>query len=379
MMDFSCCFRLQWFFICFLLLATSSPCLAETEAATSPPSLSGGSEETAPATDAASRSFQKLEKQMELLESEVKRLKDEADARRQLESTEEEKNAQEEEILSAAGREYTLMRPGRVGVEYNLSYAYYSYDTLVDAQTIEHKSNHNLNNSVFIEYPLKENITLNFDLPFVYKYDNRSSDGSSRQVSDLGDPVFGCQYQPMKTGGIWPTTIFSGRLTVPMGRSPYEIDPLAEMSTGGGLYTLSLGANVSKTIDPIIAYGGLTYTYRFEEDGLRYHARGKADPRYIETVEAGDQFGFSMGFGYALSYLMNLNVSYQYSLRMKTRYTWNDGSANESATSASSVLSIGTGWRISTKRSINLNFGFGLTNDDPDVTLSVRVPFTFKL
>jgi hypothetical protein len=320
-----------------------------------------------------------LEERLQELEASLKRMQEENEARRTLQSTAEEKAAQEEEILSAAGRDYTLMRPGRMGFEYNFRYSYYSYDQLVEAGKIEHKSNHNIENSMVVEYPLKPNLTLSADFPFVFKSDNKSSDGSSRQVSDIGDFVLGFQYQPLKSGGKMPTTILSLRASLPVGRSPYDIDPDKEMATSSGTYSLTAGANFSKVFDPIIAYGGLSYSYYLPES-TRYHAKGVSSPEYVSEVNRGEQFGFSAGFGYALSYRLNINLSYQYSLSMRSKYTWTTDETPEkwetqSPTSASSVFSIGTGWRISSKRTMNVRLGIGLTNNDPDFTLAIRLPF----
>ena len=318
-----------------------------------------------------------MQEQLEKLQDELGRLKEESEARKQLELTEEEERAEQEDILDAAGRNYTLMKPGKLGLEYNFNYTYYSYDSVTQVGVVEHKANHNLENSIFLEYPLWENLTLNTEIPFVYKFN--SSSGDSNRTSDIGDLSLGAQYQPFKAGGNMPTTILSARFTVPVGRSPYDIDPSTETATSSGLYALNLGANVSKVLDPLVAYGGASFTYRMKESGLRYHAAGKANTNYITDVDPGALVGFNMGFGYALSYMVNLNVSWQYTFRMKTEYTWVAGNTVESNTSSSSMLNIGTGWRLSPKRNVNIRVGLGLTNDDPDFTLSVRVPFEFDL
>lgn len=329
--------------------------------------------------DAGADATRLLEERLKEMETSLRRLQDESDARKVLQSTEEEKSAQEEEILSAAGRDYTLMRPGRMGFEYNFRYTYYSYDQLVAAAEIEHKSNHTLENSFVFEIPIKENLTLSTDIPFTYKSDNQSSDGSSRQVSDIGDFGVGIQYQPVKSGGKVPTTILSLRASLPVGRSPYEIDPDKEIAVSSGTYSLTSGVNFSKVFDPIITFGGFSYTYSLPES-VRYHAKGSSDPSYVSEVARGDQFGFSAGFGYALSYRLNINLSYQYSMSMRSKYTWTTDETpekweTESPTSASSVFNLGTGWRIGNKRTMNIRLGVGLTNNDPDFTLAIRLPF----
>jgi len=41
------------------------------------------------------------------------------------------------------------------------------------------------------------------------------------------------------------------------------------------------------------------------------------------------------------------------------------------------TLLLGYSYRLSDQRTLNVSLGAGLTRDTPDVTLTVRVPFTF--
>ena len=322
-----------------------------------------------------SSDLKRLNEQLNLLQKEVKALREEAEIRRQLQMTADEKAEEEEELLSAAGREYTLLKQGTLGLEYSFSYSYYSLDSLSQAASVAKYSNHNTIHSLFIEYALKDNLTLNMDIPFAFKhYDD---DGESKWVNDLGDVRFGLQYQPIKTGADLPSIIFTSSLSCPTGRSPYEIEPLTSLATGDGTYSLSAGLSASKTIDPIIAFGNIGYTYIFTESGLTYHPLSGGT---INKVDPGDYINASVGFAYALSYKVSLNISYQYTYGMETTYYY-DGNQpkGESSASVSSLLSIGLGWRISQKRTVITTISSGYTNDDPDFMISVRLPFEFNL
>ncbi len=314
-----------------------------------------------------------LERRIRNIEKELKELREEREARKKLQVTREEKEKKEKEILSAAGRQYTLLKKGTLGVEYNFTYAYYSYDVIREASHIEHHANHNLTNALYIEYALMDNLTFNSNLPFVYKYD-RSGTSESKDVNDLGDVSLGVQWQPFKSGGALPAAILQATVTLPSGRSPYEIDPESELSTGSGYYTASAGVTFSRTVDPIVAFGSLSYDHNFDINSLDQKRSGG---RVLTEVDPGDRINGSIGIGYALSYKVSLNLSYQYSYNFATTYHWKATQDTKRAAYSSSIFSIGTGWRITPTRSIYIKVGIGLTNDDPDFLFSIRVPFRF--
>lgn len=315
-----------------------------------------------------------LQGELETLQQEMKQLREQQEARRKLEITEDEKSAKEKEILQAAGREYTTMKKNTLGLEYNFNYQYYSYDVINQATEIEQHANHNLTNSIFTEYALMDNLTLNLNVPFSYKWDNTGT-SESKEVTDLGDVSVGFQYQPLRTGSSFPTTIVFGSFAFPMGRSPYEIDIDEDLATGNGYYSASAGLSLSKTIDPIIAFGNIGYTYNFSETGLSQPRNGLT----LTEVDPGDSINGTIGMGFSLSYNVSMNFSYQYTYRFSTSYSWQEIPETESGTRTSSMLYIGTGWRFSPKHSLNMKVGIGLTDEDPDFVVSFRIPFEFDL
>jgi ketosteroid isomerase-like protein len=338
------------------------PSLGPSQA--SGPSLKGRTQEV-PGT---------LAREVQDLKVQVDKLQKEAEARRKLQITDEEKKKKEEQILEAAGREYTLLPAGTLGFEYSLGYSYYSFDAIAEAFEVEHNANHNLTNTLITEYAYKDNLTLNVNVPFVYKYNKVGTD-DEKDVTDLGDVSLGVKYQPFKSGGDWPVPILNTSLTLPTSRGVYEINPETELSTGDGLYKASLGMSFSKPIDPVNAFASLNYTYAFEESGID-QKRGAA---VLEEVEPGDTIGGTLGLGYALSYKVSLSLSWSYSYGFESKYHWRGGRTTSSGTSVSSSLNLSTGWRLSPKQSIILGVGVGLTDDNSDFSFSFRWPFEYDL
>lgn len=324
-----------------------------------------------------------LTEQIRRLEEKLTRMEEENDIRRRLETTEEERSSDDEAILSTAGRDYSLMKPGRLGFEYSVRYAGSTADSITTSNTstvsVEHNAYHTLTNAVLIEYPIKENLTVNSNIPVVYRYNSQTS-AIAKDVSDLGDVSFGVQFQPVKTGGGRPSYIVSGSLTCPTGRSPYKIDAEREISTGNGVYSLGLGLNMSKAIDPLVAFGGINVEHGFETTHTNSKRGGQGEAGiYLAGIKPGQILSISMGIGYSLSYKSTLTLSYQYSYQSRTAYDWVGAEDRKSEGTMSSVFSVGTGWTLSPKRSVNIRLGIGLTNNDSDFSLQVRIPFTYEL
>lgn len=317
-----------------------------------------------------------LSSQMKELQDEINRLREEADVRNKLEATLEEKTEEEKEILTAAGQDYALSRQGFLEITYGFDYSYNSTDILESTEqlSVDHSSNHKLTNSVYLKYALKNNLTLSTTIPFIYKSDQRST-SSERNVTDLGDLSFGFLWQPTKSDGKSPTIMYNASVVIPTGTSPYKIDINEALSTGSGFYSLSIGSSMSKSLDPVFAYGSVSISYPLDASGLSQIR----DNDVLTKVSPGKSLSLNLGMAYALSYTVSLNTSINYTYSTKYEYDWNDGTSSTSGSSTAAVLNVGTGWRISPKRTVSTSLGIGLTNSSSDFTFSFSIPFDFKL
>jgi len=319
-------------------------------------------------------SSQNLEQEVRELREEVQKIRNENEARKKLEVPEEEKGKTIEDILSAVGRQYSLLKKGTIGLDYTFNYSYYSGDAVNEASAVERRYNHNFTNTITTEYALFNNLTLSANFPFCYKY-NRVGTSSSQEATDFGDISMGFTMEPILwSSGNMPTTTLSLGVSLPTGSSPYKIDPNHSLATGSGYYSINGGLSLSKVIDPLVAFGTLSYNYGLPVEDLSQHW----DKTHTLTrMEPGSSIGAAFGFGYALSYQASLNMSVQLSYSFDNKYTLNDTATVENGTSLSSSFNVGTGWRISPSRSIYVSVGIGLTVNDPDVSLSLKLPFEF--
>lgn len=207
--------------------------------------------------------------------------------------------------------------------------------------------------------------------------------------SHLGDVEVTGRYQLTDGGGKLPYLIGSLRFKSRTGRDPFEVttdcvtrcvanttgtgQPL-DLPTGSGFYTLQPGITWLYPSDPAVFFGSFTYAYNFKRKDVSRTVLG-GEREFLGDVRLGNTFGFNVGMGLALndrsSFSMGVDVSTIGRTKINGRVL--EGSAR--TTLASLVLGYSHVW--DKYRTVNLSVAAGLTRDTPDLTLTLRVPFTF--
>jgi hypothetical protein len=319
-------------------------------------------------------------------------------ARDALAKTDDDSDSQKalEEVFEAAENNYTLLKKGGTSLNYGFSYSYFGDQSLdldvqnsqVRALSVRQSSNHTFTNSFTFDYGLMNNVTLSATLPLVAKFDT-TEDLTSYAMGDMG---LSMRWQP------WPAvpgqlnkTLFANFSTA-TGESPYDIIIGEELSTGSGGYSFGFGGSVSKVLDPVVLFGSLSYTHNFIIEELKQVRSG----RILEAVEPGDSISLSGGFAYSLSYDVSMTTSIQASysdssvfdfqdtVTRNTITSEQDGSETvfltvndnkvETGQSFSGVMNMALGIRVSPTTIVNVNTGFGLTEDSPDMVLGFSMP-----
>ncbi len=314
-----------------------------------------------------------LQNKINELENAIQKIQDESEIREQLMITEEEQKAEEEDILEAAGREYTLTQEGIIKLSYSLGYSYSAYDAIRDASRVEDVADHTITNALSVSYGLKDNLTVGTSVPFIYKY-HKVGTIESLDTTDFGDLSLNWQLQPLKSGSDLPSFIVNGSLRVPVGRSPYEIQVGEELSTSSGIYSAGLGLSVSQVSDPVIVFSSLSVSYPFATQSINQ----KRNEGTLDEVDPGMGIGAAVGLGYALSYKLNFNLSFSYSYSFETKYKYKDAPDASSGTSTGASLSIGTGYKLSRNQNLNFSIGIPITSTR-SFSLSLSTPIDFEL
>lgn len=288
-----------------------------------------------------------------------------------------EKNLQE--VFQAAEKNYSLLKKGKISLQYDLDYSYYR-DSRIDIAIsdssstltrfrIEEDAQHTFTNSFDISYGVRNNLTFNASIPLVTKFDTQSD----LQATGLGDIGLGLRWQPVPLKRGLPSTTLFASLSTATGDSPYDINLSNDLATGKGYYSLSVGGSMSKVADPIVLFASGSYVTSTSLSGLDQQRGG----RILESVEPGDGVGFSMGLAYSLNYDVSLTASYQQSYSFSSTFYFENNEYVTTAASTSASVNFSLGLRTNPKRIVNVNLGYGLTEDTPDVTLGVSLPIDF--
>lgn len=312
---------------------------------------------------------------IEALQKQVDKLEQEAAARKKLQMSEEEKKKSETEVLTAVGREYTLLGKGKFELEYRLSYDYNALDQIGEFLDVEHTYDHTITHTITSTYGIRNNFSLNMSLPIVYRY-NQIGTSTEKDTVDLGDISAGFQYQPIKQTKDGSSFIINAIVSTPTGSNPYKINSDTEISTGNGVYLGSLGVNWSKPIDPMVIFGNIGYIYKNPLSDLHTHMTMGESSVELKRVELGDSISMGFGFGYSISYLVSMSqqLSLSYVTGSKYRFT---GTTSKSGAYTSAAYIIGSGWRVGSKTNIYTSLEIGLTPDRPNFGISLRVPLNF--
>lgn len=240
-----------------------------------------------------------------------------------------------------------------------------------------------------------------FDLnaPINYRettYESAGAGGSTSQISSesvdrdptLGDVSAGVAYKFHDESPGWPDAVFSLRVKAPTGQEPYGIKliPSAEndnltvpeeLPTGNGVWSITPGISLVKTVDPAVLFGNLSYTHNLEEsfDDISAQQGTKLGGK----VKLGDWFQYGLGTAFALNERMSLSFSYSQLISQKSRIK-PDGSDWQTVASSdanAAYFNIGMTFALSDKLTMVPNLSVGLTPDAPDFSFSLKFPYYF--
>lgn len=290
--------------------------------------------------------------------------------------TEEE---QLEDILSSEENEYDLIKSGNVKINYSFNYSVNTSlrprqrvipDSGITAFNLTTDSQHNARHSISFRYGLLNNLTLGMNMPIVTKWNTTTG----QATGDLGDISLTSRLDPFVTQPGQLSTSFFGNISLPTGRSPWEIDQTEELSTGSGGIGLGGGVNVSKTVDPVVAFGNLNINYSLPISGLSQtrNRGGRAD--LLTEVRPGPSLSFGGGMAYSLSYDVSLTFSINYGISLPTELEFENTGVAETEVQTSGTLSMSTGWRLNPEYITTFGIGIGLTQNSPDMSFNVSFP-----
>jgi hypothetical protein len=304
-----------------------------------------------------------------------------------------------------------LTRTGQFVLEPSLTYSYSSSNRvalvgytvipslligLVDVREVKRNT---LTGALALRYGVTSRLEVEAKLPYVYRRD----DTISREIftgaatdslfstsgKALGDAEIGARYQFNQPKDGLPYFVGSLRLKARNGKDPFEVVtdcatrcvgnttgtglPL-DLPTGSGFYSLQPGLTWLLPSDPAVFFGGLSYTHSFGRNNVsRLVLNGEREN--IGNIDPGGVIGINFGMGLALNDKTAFSMGFDLNSVGRTRQ--NGQAVSTSVRTQLSSLLLGYSHRIAPKTSVNVALSAGLTRDTPDLSLSVRLPFSF--
>lgn len=234
-------------------------------------------------------------------------------------------------------------------------------------------------------YGLTNRLEVEMRVPYVYRSDSTvarpfndptaTDSVFNASGNGIGDLEFATRYQLNDGGADRPYFIGGLRLKTRTGKDPFEVQRVspfagadqleAELPTGSGFYTLQPSVTMLFPSDPAVFFGSLLYAHNFARNvGGGF---GKIDP--------GDYTQFNFGMGLALNDRASFSIAYDHTILQKPKQ--NGVTPPLALTVQLGQLLFGYSYKLSQKTTLNVSLGIGVTQDAPDVQMTVRLPIRF--
>jgi hypothetical protein len=250
-----------------------------------------------------------------------------------------------------------------------------------------------------VRYGLTDRISVDVDVPYIYRHSTfivGGAGGAASTLSDasvnshaIGDVNFGFYYQLLKETNNIPDVVGSLRVKAPTGTSPFGIKVVqltpdntnlvapSELPTGTGFWNITAGLSVLKTYDPIVLFGSLSYTYNVARSFADISSvQGQTEPA---TVKLGDIVQIGGGVALAFSDKDSASISYTLALEPSSK-TKAPGAGYQDvpgSETTAAVLNFGLNHVVNKHLTINGAVSIGMTPDAPNFVVGVRFPYTF--
>ena len=258
---------------------------------------------------------------------------------------------------------------------------------------------HQLMADLDARYGLTDRISVDVDVPYIYRHSSFIVGGAggsagtlsdaSVNSSDIGDVNFGIYYQFLKETNALPDVVGSLRVKTPSGSSPFGIKLLqidssntnlvapSKLPTGTGFWNVTAGVSVLKTYDPVVLFGSFSYTYNIGRSFSDISSvQGQTEPA---DVKLGDIYQFGGGVALAFSDKDSASISYTMAIEpeSKTKAPGGPWTGVPGSQTTASTVNFGLNHVLNKHLTINGALAVGLTPDAPNFVVGVRFPYTF--
>lgn len=245
-------------------------------------------------------------------------------------------------------------------------------NTTIDALTIWHGFTSRLEGELMIPAMIRTD-----SIHLSQVRDGTVTEGFDLHQTGIGDIEGALRWQinaPLNPEA--PIFIAGLRVKSDTGKSPFSITydefGIAHgLATGSGFWGIQPGITVLLPSDPAVIYAGVSYLYQFPRNINREVAG-----TLIGHVTPGGAVTGNIGFGFAINPRFSFSLGYSHTYILPTRTELN-GSFQDSKTLQVGTLDLGMSYRLNQRQLVTFAFQFGVTQDAPGVSITLRLPFTF--
>ena len=251
-----------------------------------------------------------------------------------------------------------LLKPGQG--QYDIGFLYLFQESLFPTQLMsgdlarEQIRFRELLMPLNVRYGIREGTELFGSLPVGFSIFERSDIERDEITSrgGAGDLTAGIKSLRVKETESLPDVILLGSFSAPLGAEPYRLSDSATI--GSGFWNISGGVNMVKSFDPVVVFGGVTYTHYFER-GLQ-----------VGSVQPGEQFNYSFGMGMAVNDTVVLSSQLLGALQT---YTYINDERLPNSLLEPMSMRFGLTHVLGRNRYLEPYVIFGLTSDAPDAQI----------
>ncbi len=241
-------------------------------------------------------------------------------------------------------------------------------------------------NTVNAALGLRYGVTNRFEIEARVPYISRSDTTTTRPLNTeanadktttvegdgIGDAEIGLHYQLNRGGPGLAYYLANLRVKSRTGSDPFsvEVDPdglQTSLPTGSGFWGIQPSLTVSLPSDPAVFFGNVSYLWNLE----------RAIDDETGTIDPGDAFGLSFGMGFAINQNASFSLGYSHSSIGKSKQ--NGAPIPGSENLQVGTLLFGASHRVGKSSNLSLSLGAGITEDAPDVQITLRLPISYRL
>lgn len=240
--------------------------------------------------------------------------------------------------------------------------------------------------SLTFRYGLWNQLQMEVMVPWRYSNDIISyQSGEEEKETDtaFGDIEGGISYQFLNENAGRPALVGSVRVKSTTGKDPFEVND-DEIPTGSGFWGIRGTLSAIKTIDPVVIFGNVGYTYNVSKKIDLGPTVNVGDVDF----DPGDSVEWGLGFAYALSPEFSLNIQYSHQIVFRSFIDDIEFPENNTNIKTGSIigthqnipsLKFGTVLALEKGGYLDFSLAIGLSEDAPDLTVQLAFPFRFDL